>query len=253
MLGKHEVRTALAVLGAGAAIAGFAIVGPSADAELVTVDGLATGIEGEVTYPAEEVDGDPIVETIEPTPNVLLPAEGTPEDEAVEDIVGFFQIEDVLDVQGMVVGTQGSLGDSEFRGAVFSDTTIDNLFVRDVIQADTIRSGCALHEGGLSALSVDFEEVTIDGTEIEASPDPNTEIEVPDFGTVFLNVQEEAEDHVEVTAMQIDFEVEAGPSGVLRIGISECGKEEVQEIAGEQFVPQSDLADPFEGDPEFTG
>jgi len=100
---------------------------------------------------------------------------------------------------------------------------------------------------------VEFNELEIDGTAIAASPAPNTEIPVPDVGTVRLNVQTETANRIEVAAMEVEFDVEDGPSVDLRLGVSECGTEVLDLVDDEPFVPIADLADPFDGDPEFTG
>jgi hypothetical protein len=259
MWGNTRVRTGLAVVGSLGVLTGIALVGgPAVDAEVVTVAGLATGIEGDVTYPPEQVGDPDVEEVIEPYPNVLLPDEGTAEDEVLSESEITFDLEDVLAVDRFVVQTQGDLGTATVLGGVFSDSLVDNLSAFEGrIVAESLRASCGYDEGAVTALNVDFEELFIDGVEIDEVPAPGTVVDIPGVGEVTMNIQEERAGRVEVTAMQIDFDLSDGDvdgvRGVLRLGIAECGLEEVDEVDDQQVVPEADLADPYDGDPAFTG
>ena len=70
-------------------------------------------------------------------------------------------------------------------------------------------------------------------------------------------MQERTGNRIEVAAVEIEFDVDFEQqdvaAGSLRLGVSECGTEVVEEVDGVPIVPEAELADAFEGDPEFTG
>ena len=76
---------------------------------------------------------------------------------------------------------------------------------------------------------------------------------IPDVGEARLNVVEEGPGRIQVIAMELEFELDDGPSGSMRLGLAECGTEVLDVVDDRPFVPQADLADAFSGDPEFTG
>jgi hypothetical protein len=263
MLGNRRIRIAASIAGVAGLLAIVGLLGPSANAEIATVSGEAYGIAGEITVPNPDPLEDPITEVIEPRPAVTLPANG--QGDQIEDTELNFDVEDDLVIQGMTVGSEGSLPSGGNRGGTFSDTLVDNLFlIQDpedlefgyLIHADALRSSC-VHDGPRSVAGVDFEDLVIAGVDIEEQPAPNTVIELPDgLGEVRLNVQEEGPGRIAVTAMEIeyDFEDPEDPrEGSLRLGFAECGITEVVEENNQVVIPDSDIADAFEGDPEFTG
>lgn len=263
MLGNQRIRRASATIGAGALLLTLGVVGPSpADAEVVTIDGEAYGIEGLLLVPGE-LQGDPEQEVvIEPTPAVVLPDTGTDETPETAD-ESLFEIAPFLDIFFMSVGTQGNLTSANQAGGVISDTLLDDFvflpggdFPDGFIRADEIESTCLLDEGREIA-GVDFNGLFVGDTEIEQTPDPNTELVVPDFGTIRFNVQERSGNRIEVAAMEMEFDVDFEDNdilaGSLRIGVAECGTELANVVDDAPVVPIAELADAFEGDPEFTG
>jgi hypothetical protein len=258
MLGNRRIRTAIATTGAAALLLGLGTFGTSpvgAESEIVEVAGHAYGITGEITMPPE-VPGDPDeVLEIDPVPEVFLPADGEGSEEQDDELTFNVTSEaglEVLDIFAMQATTQGDLPDDTFIGGSISDTLIDNLLLLDVIEADEIRSSCIL-DTRRELAGVELEGVFVNGDEMPAEPDPNTEVEVADFGTVRFNVQEIVGNRVQVVAMEVDFDIEDGPSGELQFGLAECGIEVLDETVVPDFVPDTDPADAFDGDPEFTG
>jgi hypothetical protein len=254
MLGKQRVRKALAVAGTAAVLVGLATFGPSpVDAEVVTVEGEAFGIDGSVTIAAgldPELEPEEIIE-IEPTPAVVLPSTGS--NEPIEETQLSFLEPGVIAVAIMRVSTQGSLSTANVNGLVFSETLLDNVDILDgLIVAEELESAC-LHEESTQATTVNFNELVINGEPIAQSPAPNTVVPIPDVGEVRLNVVEEVAGRIQVIAMEVEFEFEGEMVGSLRLGLAECGTEVLQVVDDEPFVPEADLADAFEGDPEFTG
>ncbi|OWY62911.1 hypothetical protein B7486_55895 [cyanobacterium TDX16] len=254
MLGKQRVRKALAVAGSAAVLVGLATFGPSpVDAEVVTVEGEAFGIDGLVTIPAgqdPEVDPEETIE-IEPTPAVVLPSTGS--DDIIEESVLGFVEPGVIDIDIMYVSTQGSLSTANVNGGVFSETLLDNVeLLSGLIVAEELESEC-LHREDVQATAVNFNELVIDGTPIEQSPEPNTVVSIPDVGEARLNVVEEVAGRIQVIAMELVFDIEGEVAGSLRLGLAECGTEVLDVVDDQPVVPESQLADAFEGDPEFTG
>jgi hypothetical protein len=261
MLVNRRTRIAACIAATVGVFALAAALSPAANAELERVAGEAYGVDGRI-----EIFGDtPIVDDIEPTPAVLLPAAGS--SSTIVETETNFSSAGVLTIEDMDVRTFGFLGNDDIagqEGRALSSSVVDGFsllpdqeFIDGIISATRVGSVCE-HVEGESGSEVLYQDLEIAGVDVPSTVDPGTVYPVPGFGEVRLNVIQETAGRIEVAAMEIEFAIEDDAEepvaeGSLRVGVSECGSEVLDVVNNQPIVPESNLADAFEGDPEFTG
>jgi hypothetical protein len=174
----HKIRNLLIPVAVGSAL----VVGTSLPAGADEPSGSATGVDALV---------DTVVTTIDvpPVPQVVLPPGGS--DGLVDlDVPG------ALSAGVLAVTSTGANGTDANSSA--SVAAVDA--VEGIITAALITSVCAATPDGFDATSA-LTEAAAAGVPLDATPPPNTGVDVPAVGSVVLNEQETTANGVTVRAV----------------------------------------------------
>jgi hypothetical protein len=232
----RSTRGRRAVVGGSMVLSLVLFGSPRADAatEVVEVEGSAFGIAADLN-----------LVVIPRTPSVELPPEGG--GPITDSVANFGSGPALLEIDLLEVATQGALGPSGFARS--SATLTDFNF--QLIGAELIEVECESGLAGPTGTTTLADVVTSpDLTIPDLTPEPNTEIPVPNIGTVTLNRQVVSGDRIEVTGIVIELENALNLDGTIEVGQAVCGVS-TADVPEDGEAPAGET--PIAAEPSFTG
>jgi hypothetical protein len=186
---------------------------PSASADIINVDGGASGVSASVNLGVVTVN-------VPPTPAVSLPPGGGNDSESLANV----NVPGVVQTGVLNVETQGSTGPG---GSAQSAASVANPNVLDgTVTADVISSECLSDESGSTGSSTLLGAEILGNPAIDLSPPPNTVLGIPGLVSIILNGQSGSTtaDSTQLTVRALEVQVlQALNVGNVVVSESACG------------------------------
>jgi hypothetical protein len=206
-------RIAAGIISVVLAVGTIGFLAPSASADILNVDGGASGVTASVNLGLVNV-------TVPPTPAVSLPPGGGNETDSLANV----NVPPVIQTGVLNVGTQGTTGPG--GSAASTASVADPNVLDETVTADVIRSECLSDEGGSTGSSTLLDAEILGNPAVDLSPPPNTVLGIPGLVSIILNGQSGSTtaDSTQITVRALEVQLlQALNVGNVVVSESSCG------------------------------
>jgi hypothetical protein len=206
-------RVAAGISSVAIALGAIGFLAPSASADIINVDGGASGVSASVNLGVVTVN-------VPPTPAVSLPPAGGNETDSLANV----NLPPVIQTGVLNVQTQGSTGPG--GSAQSSASVADPNVLGETVTAGVISSECVSDESGSSGSSTLLDAEILGNPAVDLSPPPNTVLGIPGLVSIILNGQSGSTtaDSTQLTVRALEVQVlQAFSVGNVVVSESACG------------------------------